>query len=138
MKLNKDYKMYVGSEDAFTISVNKLFSYYSDKFFHVANERKTDVKVSKKGVKYSPAGKKLKDKGVKKGVLDFICIEKRHNYTGLVIELKVGKNKCTKEQIEWISKFKSEGYLVEICYSLNHVEDVLKEYFKPPSNNFHF
>lgn len=123
------FKPYIGTEDNFTISVSKYFAIYTDKYFHCANERKTKVKVNKKGEKYSSEGNKLKAKGVRAGIIDFVCIEKRLEFIGIALELKVGRNKTTSEQEKWLKYFQEEGYYTFVSYSLDEVMAKIDWYF---------
>ena len=89
----RQYLTYKGLEDNFQISLAKYLDSLNILWFHPANERQLNTRVNKKGVSYSPLGAKLKKKGVKSGVPDVIIFEARGIYNGLMIELKVGKNK---------------------------------------------
>lgn len=64
----------------------------------------------------------------KKGVPDILIFEPTKKYNGLMIELKVGYNKPTKEQKEWIAKLNVRGYKAVICYTLEQVIQIIKEY----------
>jgi hypothetical protein len=97
---------------------------------HVANERKTDVKTNKKGVAYSPAGAKLKAKGVKRGVPDILIFTRRGQYNGLAIELKVGKGKATPEQLEWLSRLQKEGWLTMLTNDIDDLQNAVEKYLK--------
>ena len=50
------------------------------------------------------------------------------NYSGLIIELKVGKNKTSKEQDDWIEFLRSNEYKVEVCYGWEEAVKVIIEY----------
>ena len=64
----------------------------------------------------------------KKGVPDILIFEPSKKYNGLMIELKIGYNKPSKEQKEWIAKLNIRGYKAVICYTLDQVIDVVKDY----------
>lgn len=72
----------------------------------------------------------LKRQGVKAGVPDICLPVPRNNYHGLYIELKVGKNKTSKFQNEWIENLREQGYCVEVCYGWNAARDVIEKYLK--------
>jgi hypothetical protein len=77
----------------------------ADDFHHFANERRCTV----------IEGRKLKRMGVKKGVSDFflaIPIQDKDGvfWSGLWIELKVGKGKLTTEQSAFIYRKLQRGY----------------------------
>tara|TARA_B100001057_G_C22659611_1_gene875448 strand:+ start:13 stop:351 length:339 start_codon:yes stop_codon:yes gene_type:complete len=63
-----------------------------------------------------------------KGVPDILIFEPNKKYHGLMIELKVGYNKPTKEQKNWITKLNMNGYKAVVCYTIDQVIHVLKEY----------
>jgi len=64
----------------------------------------------------------------KKGVPDILIFEPSKKYNGLMIELKVGYNKPTVEQKDWIAKLNARGYKAVICYTLDQVIDIIKDY----------
>ena len=72
----------------------------------------------------------LKRQGVKSGVPDLHLPVARGNYHGLYIEMKVGKNKPTKNQKEWINALKASGYAVEVCYSAAAARQVIIAYLQ--------
>jgi hypothetical protein len=49
-------------------------------------------------------------------------------YHGLVIELKVGKNKATDEQKKWLDYLSNSGYRCALCYGWESARDVILEY----------
>lgn len=74
--------------------------------YHTPNGGKRDVRTAKK----------LKLEGVKAGVPDICLPCKRDGYSGLYIELKVGKNKPTKEQKKYLAYLEEQGYKTMVCY----------------------
>lgn len=70
----------------------------------------------------------LKLQGVKAGVPDISLPVARGGFHGLFIEMKVGKNKPTAHQKEWLKALDNEGYRVEVCYSFEQAKDVLEDY----------
>ncbi|MBY7008484.1 VRR-NUC domain-containing protein [Clostridium botulinum] len=74
----------------------------------------------------------LKRQGVKAGVPDVVLPCGRGGYFGLYIELKVGKNKTSDNQKQWIKDLKEQNYLVEVCYGWREVAEVLLNYIKQP------
>ena len=87
--------------------------------FHFANERKCTVQ----------QGVLLKRMGVKRGVLDLFNGMQNHGKSGLWVELKSGKNKPTKEQIDFMQQQIANNYAVACCWSLDGVKSVFNEYF---------
>ena len=74
--------------------------------------------------------KRMLSKHYSKGVPDILIFEPSDNgkYYGLMIELKVGYNKPTKEQKEWIVKLNVRVYKAVICYKLEEVIEIIKTY----------
>lgn len=85
----------------------------------------------------------LKAEGVKAGVPDIMLpwaswiwsftSDGVYNVTGwhgLFIEMKVGKNKPTKEQEEYIDYLKSAGYYCVVCYAWNVARDAIIAYLE--------
>lgn len=88
--------------------------------FAIPNGMKTTIGVARKSVK----------SGLKKGVPDLFFAVALGGYNGLFIELKVGKNKTSKNQNEWITKLKAQGYKCEVCYGWEVAAKVVEEYLK--------
>lgn len=80
------------------------------------------------GHRHIGVAKKLKVEGVKAGVPDLFlavpAIADGHEWAGLFIEMKAGKNKPTEKQIEWHNKLMDQQYGVVVCYSF---EEAVKE-----------
>lgn len=72
---------------------------------------------------------RLKKQGVTKGVPDIVVLEPSSAQHGLFVELKVGKNKLTKEQSEFFEKLKLRNYEAKVCYSLEDFQKITYEYF---------
>ena len=74
--------------------------------YHVPNE----------GKRSKSAGARMKQEGLKPGVPD-VCLPVAHGgFHGLYIEMKVGKNKPTDNQKEWLAGLKKQGYSTAVCY----------------------
>jgi hypothetical protein len=69
------------------------------------------------GTRTKKHGARLKAEGRKPGVLDVWLPVKRGEFPGLVIELKVGNNRPTAEQKEWIEHLKAQGWCVLVAWS---------------------
>lgn len=131
--------MTLQAEQVDHINIVNWFNYQypelADDFHHFANERRCSVQ----------QGRLLKRMGVKKGVADFFLALPQNGKAGLWIELKVGKNKPSKEQEEFLARKTARGY-VAICvwgfesakefistylleYSANRVADELKNLY---------
>jgi hypothetical protein len=70
----------------------------------------------------------LKRQGVKAGVPDICLPVARGGYFGLYIELKVGSNKPTKLQNEWLCNLNKQGYLATVCYGWQQAAEILVAY----------
>lgn len=71
----------------------------------------------------------LKQQGVKAGVPDICLPVARHDFHGLYIEMKAGKNKTTQKQNEWLIALKEQGYKTAVCYSSEEAIALLEKYF---------
>lgn len=122
-KTKSAFQPYIGSEKDFQKSVARYLDSLGVLWNHAANERKSKVKQNKKGDWYSPEGAILKQMGVKKGFPDVMLYEYGRcgldTYHGFAIELKVGSNKPTKEQLGWQAELRERGWRAEIYYSLD-------------------
>lgn len=107
-------------EDQLQIACARYLDYQGVLWCHVANERQT-----------SPArGGKLKAMGVKKGVPDILVFEPRGQCPGMAIELKVGRNKTTKEQEGWLFYLQQRGWLCRVVYTLDQFIELVDTYLK--------
>lgn len=71
---------------------------------------------------------KLKMMGVKPGVPDIILPVRRGTYSGLAIEMKVGDNGATANQMKWIRHFAEQGYTTAICYGADVAIKAISDY----------
>jgi hypothetical protein len=82
------------------------------------------------GARSVVVGRKLKAEGVKRGVPDLVWPIPRGDYNGLVMELKVGRNKASAEQNEWLEFFESIGWYACVVHDDPAVAmNVLEWYF---------
>ena len=88
--------------------------------FHIPNGGKRNITTAKR----------LKAEGVKAGVPDLFLPVSRGGFFGLFIEMKVGKNKTTEKQEEWISALQEEGYKVVVCYGCDSAMEEIMNYLK--------
>lgn len=83
------------------------------------------------GHRHKAVATKLKKEGVRAGVPDiFLCVPNRHGKHGLFIELKVGKNKPTKNQLHWLSGLSAEGYEAVLCYGFEEAKEAIIKYLE--------
>jgi len=73
---------------------------------------------------------KAKQTGYKKGFPDLFIYEPRGSYYGLAIELKVGYNKPTAEQLTWLKKLTEKGYLATTCKGIDEAIGIINTYLK--------
>jgi hypothetical protein len=79
-------------------------------------------------------GVKFKAMGVKRGFPDYILplpiqTSWGHQFAGLFIEMKVGKNIASPEQKEYLAYLSEVGYCCHICYGWEEAKDRIIEYF---------
>ena len=79
--------------------------------YHIPNE-------GKRSIYY---GAKLKREGLKSGV-------PKGQYCGLYIELKVGKNRPTKNQEYWLFSLSKAGHRTAVCYTREQVQKEILSY----------
>ena len=70
----------------------------------------------------------LKRQGVKAGVPDLFIPVASEDYHGLFIELKIGNNKPTPAQKEWLRRLRSEGYAAYVCYGASNAIACIEAY----------
>ena len=88
--------------------------------YHIPNGGKRDARTAAN----------LKRQGVKAGVPDLHLPVARGDYNGLYIELKVGSNKPTKLQNEWLCNLNKQDYLAIVCYGWQEAAEMLLAYLK--------
>ena len=71
---------------------------------------------------------RAKKSGYKRGFPDLFIYEPRGNYHGLAIELKIGYNKATKEQLYWQKELIKRGFKAEICTGIDEALEVINTY----------
>jgi hypothetical protein len=97
---------------------NHKYPTLQDDFHHFANERRCSVQ----------QGRLLKRMGVKKGVADFFLAVPVNGKAGLWIELKVGKNKPSKEQLQFINRKIQRGYAAICVWGSLAAREVISAY----------
>jgi len=71
---------------------------------------------------------RLKAEGAKAGVPDIFLPYPTGGYCGLWIEMKIGSNKPTGYQREWLVALSSSGYQVAVCYGADEAIAALQDY----------
>lgn len=74
----------------------------------------------------------LKAEGVKRGHPDLALPSRRGAYPGLVIEMKVGSNRPSRAQRDWLAHYQAEGWLIAVCYSADEAWALLENYVRLP------
>ena len=67
--------------------------------------------------------------GVKKGVVDIMIFDKKHGFDGFAIELKVGYNKPSNEQKEWLKKLSNLNWCTLCTWSLDEFIEKIDWYY---------
>src|SRR5690606_27339000 len=62
-------------------------------------------------------GSKLKAEGVRRGALDLVLAKPTARFSGLFLEMKVGSNKPTPEQDQFITYLTGAGYRASVHWS---------------------
>lgn len=94
--------------------------FYGIPVYHVPNEGKRSPQM----------GIALKKAGVRSGVPDLCIPVAVGDFHGLYIEMKVGKNKPTDNQLYWLLLLRRQGYMTAVCYGGDEAIAVIKNYLK--------
>jgi len=68
--------------------------------------------------------------GLSAGVPDLNLPTARAGFHGLYLEMKVGRNKPSEAQIEWINDLENAGYACYVCYGWMAAARVIKDYLE--------
>jgi len=82
------------------------------------------------GHRHKAVAAKLKASGVKAGLPDICLPIAKDGFHGLFVELKVGRNKTTPSQDEWIARLLQAGYLAVVCYGCEAAKKEILEYLE--------
>ena len=123
--LSGPFKKYVGKEDDFQKSVAKYLDNIQATWFHCPNG----------GSRNAIEASKLKGMGVKPGVPDCLILDQLKGFSGLAIELKVGYNKPSEQQLLFLDKLVAQNWLVIVSWSLDEVITVLDWYYNINQKN---
>ena|ERR1700761_2352520 len=83
------------------------------------------------GQRSASQGAQLRAEGVKRGVPDImlpIPRSDRMHFCGLFIEMKIGNNTQTQEQIDYFKFLSGAGYHCVLCYSWTEARDEILKY----------
>ena len=81
------------------------------------------------GLRNVVVAKKLKGQGVKAGVPDVLIFNPTGILSGVAIELKVGRNKPSELQQEWIQNLTACNWATAVCRSIDEVIEVVRHYY---------
>lgn len=84
--------------------------------------------IPNEGKRKETTGKILKAAGLTSGVPDICLPVPKRGYSGLYIEMKYGKNKPSKSQLEFIELLNHYGYKTAICYSFEDAREIIRHY----------
>lgn len=88
--------------------------------YHIPNEgKRTNGAVSKA-------------MGLKSGVPDVCLPVPSHNFNGLYLEMKYGKNKPTKDQEAFMAALRQQGYKTAVCYGADEEKAEILDYLQDP------
>ncbi len=113
------FPLYKGTEDNLQKQVATYLDFSEAVWFHSPNGGKRNLLEAIK----------FKKMGVKSGVPDCLILNQRQGFKGLAIELKVGKNQPTQNQMDWLEDLARLGYLCWVSWSLDEVVALIDWYF---------
>lgn len=96
------------------------FQYPKVLYTHVPNEGKRSV-----FERY-----KFKYLGAKAGVPDLLIFKPNKIYCGLALELKIGNNKPTKLQKEWLKDLENNNWLALCLNNYEEIIEIIDKYLK--------
>ena len=111
------------SEEEEQVAVVKWCKLHGVPVVHVPNE----------GKRSAAAGAALKRAGMQSGFPDLFIPKPVNGYHGLMIEMKVGKNKPTANQIEWLKTLAGEGYATCVRWGSDSTIQTIERYLTEKS-----
>ena len=76
---------------------------------------------------------RMKAEGTTAGVPDLFIASPRGGYGGLFIEMKAGKGKLTEAQEEMHDRLVVDGYVCDVCRTLESFQKIVQGYLSQPS-----
>ena len=77
-------------------------------------------------------GAVLKAMGLKSGVPDVCLPVASHNFHGLYLEMKYGRNKATPEQEAFMAGLRQQGYKTAVCHGAEEAKAEILDYLQEP------
>jgi len=111
---------YIGKERDFQRAIAGYLNSISALYCHVPNEAKRTGR----------QGYQLKLQGMSQGVPDILIFDRNEQYNGFAIELKVGYNKASDEQLRWLDNLALRGWKTLISNDIDEVLQEIDAYFK--------
>lgn len=99
------------------------------KWFRIKYKEYLIFAIPNGGFRHFSTAIKLKAEGVLSGVPDLFIATPNDLYHGLFIEMKVGYNKESKNQLELIERLTYFGYKVVTCKTFEDFHKVVDNYF---------
>lgn len=115
---SSQYQKYKGTEDNLQKSVAQFLDSKKLLWCHPPNGGSRNI----------IEATKLKGMGVKSGVPDCLIFTQNRGHSGLAIELKVGYNKPSDNQKEFIKGLEENGWLCVVSWSLDHCIELIEWY----------
>ena len=86
------------------------------------------VAIPNGGHRHKAVAARMKAEGLKAGFPDMVLFVPVGEWHGLAIELKYGKNKPTKAQLEWLAALEMQGYKAIWCYGFMDAVTTIEDY----------
>lgn len=82
------------------------------------------------GFRHTRTAARIKKEGAKKGAFDIFCLVPAQGKNGLFLELKVGKNKLTKEQLEFQALMTRLNYQCAEARTFERATQILEQWIR--------
>jgi hypothetical protein len=103
----------------------------------IPNGAKLPYRKTRGGKRYCPEAMWLKAEGMLNGVSDLHLPVAKGAYHSLWVEMKVGYNKPTESQEEYIHAMNELGHYATTCWSMESAKDVVEEYLSLGAFDLH-
>lgn len=104
--------------------------------FATVNGAKLPYRKTRSGKRYSPEAIRLKSEGLKPGVSDLFLPVPKNGYCGLFIEMKVGSNKPSEDQIVFTHDMNENGYLALTVWGSENAIATIATYMGIPKDEW--
>lgn len=84
------------------------------------------------GQRHKATAGRLKAMGARSGFPDLILCVPRGTYVGAAIEMKVGRNKATGNQLAWLQHLSDVGWYTAVCVGVDEAMKTLRLYMRQP------